>query len=81
MQIMELLLMRLSRKGVFPDEVPRLIKDVLTAVGDSNKASLCMLNRRLAVLGWGEEILDQTTLGLILFVAEKPDERRLEPHL
>jgi hypothetical protein len=80
-QIMESLLMRLSHKGVSPDRVPWLIRDVLSGVGSGKETSAAMLNRRLAILGWEEEILDETTLALILFLAAQHEKRRIEHHL
>jgi len=80
-QLTDLLLRRLSYKGVSPDEVPWLVRDVLNAVGEVEETSVSMINRRLAILGWDKEILDEFTLALIMCLIEKNDERRVEHHL
>jgi len=80
-QVTGLLLRRLSNNGVSPDEVPWLVRDVLNAVGEAEETSVSMINRRLAILGWDKEILDESTLALIMYLAEERDERRVEHHL
>jgi len=80
-QVTDLLLRRLSNNGVSPDEVPWLVRDVLNAVGEAEETSVSMINRRLAVLGWDKEILDESTLALIMCLTEECDERRVERHL
>jgi hypothetical protein len=80
-QLTDLLLRRLSYKGVSPDGVPWLVRDVLNAVGEVEETSVSMINRRLAILGWDKEILDEFTLALIMCLIEKNDERRVEHHL
>jgi len=55
--------------------------DVLNVVGDAEETSVSMINRRLAMLGWDKEILDELTLALIMCLIEERDEHRVEHHL
>jgi len=77
----DLLLKRLAYKEVLPDEVPWLVRDVLNAVSDAEEASVHMINRRLAMLGWDKEILDEFTLALIMCLVEERDECSVEHRL
>jgi hypothetical protein len=71
--IVELLLLKFSSKGLPPGQVARLVKDVLNMVNDSGDLSVPDLNQRLAYLGWGEEILDEFTYELIIFLLENEE--------
>ena len=59
------LLSRLSRKGLIPAEVPRLVRDVLIIVSDAEGVTLSDINQRLEVLGWDQTIMDYFTFELI----------------
>jgi len=72
-QIVDMLLSRLSQKGLSPEEVPWLIRDVLNAVCGVGEPAVDVVNRRLAILGWNEEILDEVTFALIICLAEERD--------
>jgi hypothetical protein len=80
-QIIDVLVSRLSHKGVSPDAVPWLVRDVLHAVDEPGEAAVSMINRRLAILGWDEETLDEFTFELIMRLAEERDERCAEHRL
>ena len=71
--IVDLLLLKLSSKGLPPGQVARLVKDVLNMVNDSGDLSLTDVNHRLAYLGWGEEILDEFTYELIIYLLENEE--------
>ena len=73
-QIIDVLLKRLACKNVLPDEVPWLIRDVLNAVGETGEQAVCPVNRRLAILGWDEELLDEVTFALIISFVEECNE-------
>ena len=64
--LVDLLLHSLSRKGLTPLDVKKLIKDVLCVLNDGDSITLSAVNWRLEGLGWDEEILDEDTFGLIL---------------
>ena len=74
-QIIEVLLSRVAHRGVSPDEVPWLIRDVLNAVGQVREPAVDSVNRRLAMLGWDEEVLDEFSFALIICLAEERDEQ------
>jgi hypothetical protein len=80
-QVTDLLLKRLSTKGVFPDEVPWFVRDVLYAVGNAEEPSVSAINRSLSILGWDKEILDEFSLALIMYLIEKRDEHCDEQYL
>ncbi|MEW6666103.1 MAG: hypothetical protein AB1512_12905 [Thermodesulfobacteriota bacterium] len=72
--IMELLILRLSQRGLLFPQIPRFIKDVKNMLRDSDDAAAMFLNERLDRLGWGKQVLDEFTLQLIIYLAENPDE-------
>ena len=71
-EIVDLLLFRLSDKGVVPSHVPGLVRDVLNIVKDDGHVSLDNVNQKLESLGWGEEILDEFVIELIRCLIERP---------
>ena len=73
-QIIDVLMARLSQKGVSPDEVPWLVRDVLNGVGGAGEPVVTTVNSRLSTLGWDEEVLDEVTLAIIMYLAEKSEE-------
>jgi hypothetical protein len=76
-QIIDVLVARLSHKGVSPDEVPWLVRDVLNGVGGAGEPAVTTVNQRLSTLGWDGEILDEVTLAIIMYLAEKSEEDQL----
>jgi hypothetical protein len=68
--IAESLFSRLSARGVPPNHVPGLIRDVCSIVGDGGLLTSFLVNRGLERLGWGKEALDETTFQLIVSVLE-----------
>jgi hypothetical protein len=71
--IVDLLLLKLSSKGLPPGQVARLVKDVLNMVNDSGHLPVAAVNQRLAYLGWGEGILDESTYELIIYLLENEE--------
>lgn len=67
---LRLLVRRMARKGIGVDTIPRLIMDVGIILIDSKYVSCNLVNERLAHLGWGKSILDETSLGLIIIILE-----------
>jgi hypothetical protein len=70
----DVLVARLSQKGVSPEEVPWLVRDVLNGISGIEDLALTAVNHRLSVLGWDPEILDEVTLAIIMYLAEKSEE-------
>ena len=68
--VFDLLLEKLSRRGVLLAQIPRFVKDVLNILGDNRSYTEEVVNSRLRRLGWGEQILDGYILELIRFLSE-----------
>ena len=69
-EIVDILLYKLSNRGLTPVEIPRLVKDILNIVVDGGELTTSTINRRLETLGWEEAIVDQFTFELILALVE-----------
>ncbi|MFO8091022.1 MAG: hypothetical protein R6U13_14375 [Desulfatiglandaceae bacterium] len=70
-QIESTLFSRLSSKGLGPEQIAGLIRDVGNAIEDNENISAPMVNRKLAYLGWEEEMIDECTFQLILPILEQ----------
>ena len=57
-EIVDLLLCKLCKKGLTPEEIPRLVKDVLNILRETRDFTPTVINRQLETLGWGETIVD-----------------------
>jgi hypothetical protein len=75
--IVELLILKLSQRGILFGQIPRLIKDVLNILRSPGPWAPSSLNEKLDYLGWGKQILDEFTLQLIVFLVENPEESRV----
>jgi hypothetical protein len=69
-EIAEVLLLRLFRRGLLAEQLPRFLKDVLNVIEDAGAIPASAVNHRLTRLGWSEETLDARTLELILYLYE-----------
>ena len=69
-EIVDVLLQKLSQKGLTPVEVPRLVKDVLSIVGEGGELTTHTINQRLESLGWDKKIVDPFTFELIIAILE-----------
>jgi hypothetical protein len=78
--ILSLLLYRLLNRGLVPKEVPWLIRDVLNIVSDGGEFTVETINHKLTNLGWGEQIVDQSTLELIISLLEIEEGLKVERH-
>lgn len=68
--IFEVLLDKLSRRGVLLAQIPRFVKDVLNIIMENQSFSEGAVNHKLGRLGWGDQILDGYILELIRFLSE-----------
>ncbi|MEW6669848.1 MAG: hypothetical protein AB1512_31955 [Thermodesulfobacteriota bacterium] len=75
--IVELLILKLSQRGILFGQIPRLIKDVLNILRSPGQWAASSLNERLDYLGWGKQVLDEFTLQLIVFLVENREESRV----
>lgn len=73
-EIADLLLCKLSSKGLTPVEIPRLVKDVLNIVDEGGDFTTSVINHRLETLGWDKTIVDQFTFELIIAYLENEGE-------
>jgi hypothetical protein len=78
---LEFLLQRMVDKGLSAEIIPRLIRDVANILLDHRYATRTTVNEKLAYLGWGESILDETSLQLIILVLEESEflKTRMDP--
>ena len=68
---LEFLVQRMVNKGLGPEMIPGLIRDVANILLDSRYITCTLVNEKLAYLGWDESILDETSLQLIIFFLEQ----------
>jgi len=66
--VAESLFSRLSARGVPPNHVPGLIRDVCSIAEDGGLLTSYLVNRGLERLGWGKETLDEATFQLIVSI-------------
>jgi len=68
--ICDTLFRRLTSRGLMSVEILRLIKDVLNIIRDGGDFTVASINRELERLGWREQVMDETSFGLIIFILE-----------
>ena len=66
----QLLIYRLTERGVWPDHIPGLMRNVLRLIGAGGMFTTTLVNAHLEQLGWGSEVLDETCFQLIVFILE-----------
>ncbi len=72
-QIYSILSSKLSSQGLLPAEISRLIRDVSNITGSEAMRTVSTVNRKLEVLGWEAQTLDESTYELILFLSENTE--------
>ena len=68
-QLNDILLQRLTTRGIEPSIIPRFIKDLTYTLDIDPQMNLGEINRRLQLLGWYDFEVDDHTLQLILATA------------
>lgn len=68
--VLDTLFSRLSVRGLPPEHVPGLVREVFRIVADSGFLTSGVVNSRLERLGWGGQVLDETTFQLIVSFLE-----------
>lgn len=68
--VLDTLFSRLSVRGLPSEHVPGLIREVCRIVADSRFLTSGVVNSRLERLGWGGQVLDETTFRLIASLLE-----------
>jgi len=67
-EILDVLFLRLSAKGLTPAEIIRFIKNSFYIIREGGGASSAtLMNQKLEQMGWEEQILDEVTYNLIMF--------------
>ena len=64
------LFLRFQIKGFMPIEIPELVKDVLDIMNHRERCTITTIDQELEELGWGINIMDNTTYELITTLAE-----------
>ena len=59
------LFLRFQTKGFIPIEIPRLIQDAYNILNHHSDFTVADINKALADLGWGTEIMDTVIYELI----------------
>ena len=67
---LQLLIYRLTERGILLDHIPALVRDVLRIIGEGGVFTTRLVNARLGQLGWGSELLDETSFQLIVHILE-----------
>ena len=67
---LELLIDRLGASGVSLPLMPGIIRDVLHIIGGGGSFTAELVNDMLEQLGWKQEVLDETTFQLIVYILE-----------
>ncbi|MCF8084848.1 MAG: hypothetical protein K9M96_17350 [Deltaproteobacteria bacterium] len=65
-QIIESLFSRLVDKGLAPEQIPGLLRDVGNTLQEDGNTNAYMISERLVYLGWDEEMVDEYLFQLIL---------------
>ena len=64
------LFLRFQIKGFMPIEIPGLVKDVFHIMENQDLCSITTIDQELEELGWGINIMDNTTFGMITSLVE-----------
>ena len=64
------LFLRFQIKGFMPIEIPELVKDVLYIMENQERCTIMTIDQELEELGWGINIMDNTTFELITSLVE-----------
>jgi hypothetical protein len=67
---LQLLIYRLTERGVSPDHIPGLIRNVLRITSTGGMFTTRLVNTQLEQLGWGSEVLDENCFQLIIHILE-----------
>ena len=67
---LQLLVYRLTERGILLDHIPALVRDVLLIIGDGGVFTTRVVNTRLRQMGWGSDLLDETSFQFIVHILE-----------
>ena len=80
-EIYSILFGRLSDRGMMPVEITRLIKDVFNIIRDGGSFTVSSINKALESLGWGDQIMDEISFELIIFLMETEHEYEVKKYI
>jgi len=67
---LQLLIQRLTHRGISLEHIPGLTRNVLQIIGEGGLFTTKLVNEQLEKLGWGPEVLDETSFQFIVYVLE-----------
>ena len=67
---LKLLIYRLAERGILLDHTPALVRDVLRIIGEGGVFTTGVVNTRLRQMGWGSDLLDETSFQFIVYILE-----------
>ena len=70
MTTLQLLIHRLTQRGIPVDHIPVLVRNVLQIIGDGGFFTSQLVNAKLEKQGWPPGLLDETNFQLIVFILE-----------
>jgi len=65
-----MLIYRLTQRGISFDHIPGLARNVLQIIGEGGLFTTQLVNEKLEQLGWGSEVLDESSFQLIVYLLE-----------
>ncbi|MGD8915545.1 MAG: hypothetical protein PVH35_03035 [Syntrophobacterales bacterium] len=68
--LLQLLIYRLTERGILLDHIPTLVRDVLRIISEGGVFTTRLVNARLEQLGWGSDLLDETSFQFIVHILE-----------
>jgi hypothetical protein len=72
---------RLSDRGMMPAEITRLIEDVFNIIRGGGNFTVSSINQALVCLGWGDQIMDEISFELIIFLMETEHEYEVKKYI
>jgi hypothetical protein len=79
-ELTDILIQKLSKKGMTSTEILRIIKDVIYIVRDDGEYTLKGVSQKLGALGWQKHIIDGATLDLIVWIAENNNQCNVQQY-
>lgn len=72
---------RLSSFGLCPDEINKLVKDVFNLLRDGGSFTVSFVNYELQRMGWKEDVMDECSFELIIFLLENEFDYNVNTHV
>lgn len=72
---------RLSSFGLSPENINRLVKDVFNLLRDGGSFTVSFINYELQRLGWKQDVMDECSFELIIFLLENEFDYNVNTHV